>query len=87
MLGTLPSDAKQNCHKQGAALTHAYNCTQSHAIRFSPYFLMYGCHPNLPIDIEFRVQTPDISGTSIHNYVKKLQNKLKWVYKSGRSEC
>ena len=44
---------------------------------------MYGCHPNLPTDIEFGVQTPDISGTSTHKYIQKLQTRLKWVYKKA----
>ena len=70
MLGTLPSDAKQNWQEQVATLTQAYNCTLSNATGLHPYFLMYGCHPNLPIDIEFWVWTPDISGASTHKYIQ-----------------
>ena len=77
MLGTLPPHAKQNWQEQVATLTHAYNCTQSNATGFSPYFLMYQHHHNLPIDIELGVQTLDISGASTHKYIEKLQNRLK----------
>ena len=35
---------------------------------------MYGRHPLFPVDIEFGVHTPDILGTSTHNYIKKLQS-------------
>ena len=52
MLGTLPPDAKQNWQDQVATITHAYNCIQSSATGFSPYFLMYGHSPNFPIDTE-----------------------------------
>ena len=83
MLGTLPRNAKQNWQEQVAALKHTYNCTQSNATGFSPYFLMFGHHPNPPIDIEFRGWTQDISGASTHKYIKKLQNRLKWVYKKA----
>ena len=81
MLGTLPPNAKQNWQKQVATLTHAYNCTLSNATGLSPYFFMFGHHPNLPIDIEFSL---DISGASTHKYIEKLQNRLKWAYKKAK---
>ena len=42
------------------------------ASKFSPYYLMFGREPNLPIDIEFGVKTPDLVATSTRNYVEKL---------------
>ena len=72
MLGTLSPGAKQNWQEQVATLTHAYNCTQSNDTGFSLYFLMYGHHPNFPIDIEFQVWTVDISGTSTYKYILEI---------------
>lgn len=51
MLGTLPEDKKSVWKKHVAPLVHAYNSTKNDATGFSPYFLMYGRHPKLPVDI------------------------------------
>ena len=53
MIGTLPDDHK-NCWIQHVpTLVHAYNCTRSNATGYSPYYLLSGCRPLLPIDIKF----------------------------------
>ena len=53
MIGMLPEELKINWPQHVSTLTHAYNCTRSNATGFSPYFLMYGRQPLLPVDIEF----------------------------------
>ena len=55
MLGTLPSHAKKNWQEWVATLTHAYNCTVSTVTGFSPYFLMFGRIPKLPLDIDLGI--------------------------------
>ena len=52
MLGMLPTHAKKNWQEWVATLMHAYYCTVSPVIGFSPYFLMFGRTPRLPLDIE-----------------------------------
>ena len=42
----------------------------SSATGFSPYFLMYGHHPRLAVDIEFGVVQTDNSEPSQENYVQ-----------------
>ena len=54
------------------------------ATNFSPHYLIFGREPNLPIDIEFGVRTPDLVATSTKNYVEKLQKRLAWAYKKGQ---
>ena len=49
MLGTLPTHAKKNWQEWIAMLTHAFNCTISSVTGFSPYFLMFGCTPKIPL--------------------------------------
>ena len=53
---------------------------RSNVSGYSPHCVMYGGHPFLPIDIEFGVQTPDLSTTTAYGYVHKLQKRLEWAY-------
>ena len=48
---------------------------------FSPYYLIYGRTPKLPIDVKFRVTFPEMSKNSRQNYADKLKARLKWAYK------
>ena len=80
MLGTLPTHAKKNWQEWKATLTHAYNCTVSLVTGFSPYFLMFGRTPKIPLDIEMGVTLMDQEPESYQNYAKKLQARLKWAY-------
>ena len=84
MLGMLPIHAKRNWPKWISTLTHAYNATMCHATSFSPFFLMYGTVPILPIDVEFGVVLPDLSHASHQNYAEKLKDCLKWAYKVAK---
>ena len=59
MLGTLPTHAKKNWQEWIATLTHAYNCTVSSVTGFSPYFLMFGRTPKIPLDVEMGVTLVD----------------------------
>ena len=76
MRGTLPTHAKKNWQEWVSTLVSAYNSTVYNATGFSPYFLMYGGHPRLPIDIEFEVTQIDISEPTHENYVKSLRPGL-----------
>ena len=84
MIGTLPEELKINWPQHVSTLTHAYNCTRSNATGFSPYFLMYGRQPLLPIDIEFGVFTPDVMGVATQKYVQMLKHRLEWGYNKAR---
>ena len=53
MMRTLGDDHKRSWHKHAQRLAHAYNCTINSATGYAPFFLMYGRHPRLPIDLIF----------------------------------
>ena len=61
----------KNWQEWTAMLTHGYNCIISSVTGFSPYFLMFGHTPKIPLDIEFGVMLLEQGDTSYQNYVKK----------------
>ena len=81
MLGTLPEEFKSEWVNHVNTLTYAYNCTRSNATGFSPYYLLYGRHPLLPIDIEFGVMTPDLMEVVTLKYIHRLQKRLDYAFK------
>ena len=87
MLGTLPEEFKVEWTIHVNMLTYAYNCMRSNVTGFSPYYLLYGRHPLLPIDIEFGVMTPDLSETVTLKYVKELQRRLEYAFRKAQQVC
>ena len=83
MLGTPPEEFKVEWTNHVNMLKYADNCMRSNVTGFSPYYLLYGRHPLLPIDIDFGVMTPDLSETVILKYVKELQRKLEYAFRKA----
>ncbi|XP_021345408.1 uncharacterized protein LOC110445231 [Mizuhopecten yessoensis] len=79
MLGTLSSDQKQNWKAHVTSMVHAYNCTCQESTGQSPYFLMFGRNPRLPVDLAFGIETgPNMS--SMPKYVDDLRQRLLYAY-------
>ena len=55
MLGTLETKEKADWKAFLHTLTHAYNCTRNSSTGFSPFYLMFGRHPRLPVDVAFGI--------------------------------
>ena len=53
MLGTLKDDQKKDWKNYMGPLVHAYNCTRHDTTGMSPYLLIFGREPRLPIDVAF----------------------------------
>ena len=51
MLGTLEPSQKVDWKSHLGSLVHAYNCTKHDTTGFSPYYLMFGRHPRIPVDL------------------------------------
>ena len=84
MLGTLPQHAKRNWSEWVYSLMHDYNATVLQTTGFSPFYLMYGRYPILPIDVKFGVTLPDLTATKRQNFAEKLKARLKWAFKVAR---
>lgn len=80
MLGTLKDKEKTHWRDFVKPLTHAYNCTKNDVTGFSPYELMFGRQPRLPIDIAFGLPATSDQTISHSHYVKSLKNHLQESY-------
>ena len=87
MLGTLPEEFKNKWPQHVSTLTYAYNCTRSNATGFSPYYLLYGRQPLLPIDIEYGVFTPELSEAVTYKYVQELKSRLEHTFNKANDFC
>ena len=57
----------------------AYNATRSLITGYSPYFLMFGRRPRLPIDLLFLTMRRDENSRTADEYVTSLYNRLKFA--------
>ena len=67
--------------------TYAYICTHSNATGFSLYYLLYGRHPLLPIDIEFGVFVPELLEAITYKYVQELKKRLENAFQKAYAFC
>ena len=82
MLGTLPATKKSRWVEYVKPLVHAYNCTKNSVTGYSPFQLMFGRTPRLPIDDAFGLVGPEESSTI--PYVEDLRKKLEESYQIAR---
>jgi len=81
MLGTLEPEQKQDWKKYIAPLVHAYNSTRHESTGYSPFELMFGRTPRLPVDLVFGINTELDNGQTTHSdYVMELRERLKKSY-------
>ena len=85
MLGTLSEKDKLDWKAHLSSMTHAYNCNQHPSTTYSPYFLMFGRQPRLPVDFEMGLPV-DILGDNCSKtrYVQKLKQRLNFAYKKAK---
>ena len=82
MLGTLDPSRKHDWKSAVARLVHAYNSTRHQSTGFTPYYLMFGRHPKLPVDLSLGLSTdPTVSGRTYEDYVNNMKLKLDEAYK------
>ena len=84
MLGTLSEEEKSDWKSHLGCMTHAYNCTKHASTTYSPYYLMFGRHPRLPIDVEFGLNKPNCSDSSSKSrYIQKLRRRLNYAFQKA----
>ena len=84
MLGTLSEEEKSDWKSHLGCMTHAYNCTKHASTTYSPYYLMFGRHPRLPIDVEFGLNKPNCSDNSSKSrYIQKLRRRLSYAFQKA----
>ena len=84
MLGTLSDEEKYDWKSHLGCMTHAYNCTKHASTTYSPYYLMFGRHPRLPIDVAFGLHKPNCSDNcSKSRYIQKLRRRLNYAHKKA----
>lgn len=76
MLRTLPREHKSRWKDHLNKVVYAYNCTKNDATGFSPFHLLFGRAPRLPIDWIFR-RTQDSHAGSHLEYVKKWKAAMR----------
>ena len=87
MLRTLPESYKCSWNEHLNKVTHAYNCTRNNATGFSPFYLLFGRHHRLPIDIVFNIghHSPV---HSYNDYIHKWKTAIEEAYGIGsRRSC
>ena len=83
--GNINPRAEKGWKSHVPALVHAYNCTRNAATWFSPYFLLFGREPRLPVDVEFELQREGQRGSpGESNYISQLRRRLKFAYRKAK---
>ena len=79
MLRTIPESKKSKWKDFLNKVVHSYNCTQHEATGYSPFFLMFGRHPCLAIDLILpRCESAD--QVTYPEYVKKWRQAMEEAY-------
>ena len=80
MLKTLAERNKSNWKDHIQKLVHAYNCTTHYPTGYSPYYLLFGRTPKLPIDLIIPSSAAHHEQTTHLSYVDKWKEQMTQAY-------
>lgn len=80
MIRSLEDEKKVDWRTSLPAVVHAYNSCVHSSTGYSPYFLFFGRHPRLPIDLAFGIDLEKNTKETPRQYVQKLKTQLKTAY-------
>jgi hypothetical protein len=86
MLGTLEDDQKADWKSYVPILTHAYNATRHESTNYSPFYLMFGRHPRLPVDLAMGIEPREGQCENMASYTEKLRERLDMAYRLASEE-
>jgi transposase InsO family protein len=81
MLRTLEPSCKRDWKSHVNKVVHAYNCTKNETTGYSPFFLLFGRHPTLPIDLVFPELQQPVRKQAYSQYVAQWRDRMEEVYK------
>ena len=79
MLRTLPETQKSRWADHLNQVVHAYNCTKNETTGFSPFYLLFGRRPRLPIDLLFGIDRTGNQGSHTQ-YAAQWQKAMSEAY-------
>ena len=81
MLRTLPENKKSRWRDYLNKMVHAYNCTRHSTTGYSPFFLLYGRSPRLPIDLILKTSTDQTPNQGDYpSYAAKWKKVMREAY-------
>ncbi|XP_029941466.1 uncharacterized protein LOC115383427 [Salarias fasciatus] len=83
LLRTLPVSRKRDWHSCLPQVLYSYNTTPHQATGESPFYLMFGQEPRLPVDFLLG-RVPDPVGGDIHEWVQEHQARLQVAFEGAR---
>ena len=84
MIGKLEEDKKACWSKHLPELLMAYNATRSAVTRYSPYYLLFGRRPRIPVDYLFPTLHDSPHQTKMEVSVAAMQKRLKEAFAVAR---
>jgi transposase InsO family protein len=86
MFGTLQSEQKADWKKHIGPIVNAYNCMKQSSTGQSPFYLMFGREPRLPINLVFKTN-PDEDKKRIHDRICcKSKKQIEHLVQNGTAE-
>ena len=79
LLRSLPEEKKRRWPEYLQELVYSYNVTPHASTGHSPFYLMFGRHARLPVDLLFGTDTP-VEGGNDESWVSLHQQRLQEVY-------
>lgn len=84
LLGTLETDKKVSWTQYIGELVHVYNNTVHASTGFTPFFLMFGSHARLPVDLVMGTEAPAADCTMDGWVSQHHENKAYAYQKTGK---
>ena len=84
MIGKLGEDQKAHWSEHLLELLSAYNATRSAVTGYSPYYLLPGRWPRIPVDFQFPTHRDPPDTTSMARSVATMQERLKEAFEVAR---